>query len=155
MSTDGGGLTVFQRRQGGSQNLYLGWSDYKAGFGDLDGEFWLGLNKINRLSQSGQNVLRVDLMDFSGAERYAKYATFNVADESDKFRLNVVVYSGILRLIIFSSQSIAMREIDEGRYFFSKCYLFLKFFIFLLLAPILLGSSHCVYYHDCQNVFPF
>ena len=81
MSRDAGGWTVFQRKQDGSQDFYLGWSDYKAGFGDLDGEFWLGLDKIYRLSKSGQNVLRVDLMDFNGAERYAKYGKFSVADE--------------------------------------------------------------------------
>ncbi|XP_028391457.1 ficolin-2-like [Dendronephthya gigantea] len=94
MSKDGGGWTVFQRRQDGSQDFYLGWSDYKAGFGDLNGEFWLGLDKIHRLTKSGQNVLRVDLMDFNGAEAYAKYGNFSVADESDKYRLNIGSFSG-------------------------------------------------------------
>ena len=98
MSRDAGGWTVFQRRQDGSQDFYRGWSDYKAGFGDLNGEFWLGLDKIHRLSKSGQNVLRVDLMDFNGAERYAKYGKFSVADESDKYRLNVGSYSGNFEL---------------------------------------------------------
>ncbi|XP_028413259.1 uncharacterized protein LOC114536107 [Dendronephthya gigantea] len=94
MTTNGGGWNVIQRRQDGSQDFYLGWSEYKAGFGDLNGEFWLGLDKIHRLSKSGQNVLRIDLMDFNGAERYAKYGTFNVADESDKYRLGIGRYSG-------------------------------------------------------------
>ena len=94
MNRDGGGWTVFQRRQDESQDFYRGWSDYKAGFGDLNGEFWLGLDKIHRLSKSGQSVLRVDLLDFHGAEAYAKYETFSVADESDKYRLNVGSYSG-------------------------------------------------------------
>ncbi|XP_028391571.1 ficolin-2-like [Dendronephthya gigantea] len=94
MSTDGGGWTVFQRRQDGSQDFYLGWSHYKAGFGDLNGEFWLGLDKIHRLWKSGQNVLRIDLMDFNGNKRYAKYGTFSVADESDKYKLNIGSYSG-------------------------------------------------------------
>ena len=94
MSKDRTGWTVFQRRQDGSQDFFLGWLDYKAGFGDLNGEFWLGLDKIHRLSKSGQNLLRVDLTDFDGVERYAKYGTFTVADESDKYRLNVGSYSG-------------------------------------------------------------
>ncbi|XP_028391513.1 ficolin-2-like [Dendronephthya gigantea] len=94
MSRDGGGWTVFQRRQDGSQDFYLGWSDYKEGFGNLSGEFWLGLDKIHRLSNSGQNVLRVDLMDLKGTERYAKYGKFSVADESEKYRLNIGSYSG-------------------------------------------------------------
>jgi hypothetical protein len=98
MTRDGGGWTVFQRRQNGSEDFYLGWSDYKAGFGNLDDEFWLGLNKIHRLTKSGQDVLRVDLMDFNDAQRYAKYGTFSVADENDKYRLNVASYSGKFRL---------------------------------------------------------
>ena len=94
MTTHGGGWTVFQRRQDGSEDFYRGWSDYKAGFGDLNGEFWLGLDKIHRLTKSGQDVLRVDLMDFNYAQRYAEYGTFSVADESDKYRLNIGTYSG-------------------------------------------------------------
>ena len=94
MTTNGGGWTVFQRRQDGSKDFYLGWSDYKAGFGDLSGEFWLGLDKIHRLTKSGQDVLRVDLMDFNDAVRYAEYGKFSVADESDKYRLKYGTYSG-------------------------------------------------------------
>ena len=98
MTTDGGGWTVFHRRYDGSQDFYLGWSDYKAGFGNLVGEFWFGLDKIHRLTNSGQNDLRVDMMDFSNDVGYAKYESFSVADESDKYRLTVGAFSGKFRL---------------------------------------------------------
>ena len=94
MTTSGGGWTIFQRRIDGSVDFYLEWNNYTEGFGNLSGEFWLGLDKINRLSKSGQNVLRVDLEDFENETRYANYSTFAVANETDKYRLTVGGYSG-------------------------------------------------------------
>ena len=94
MQTSGGGWTVFQRRQGSSVNFYRGWQAYKNGFGDLNGNYWLGLNKIRRLTKSGQNVLRVDLTDWKDNTAYAKYGSFSVASESSSYRLNVGGYSG-------------------------------------------------------------
>ena len=94
MTTNGGGWTIFQRRMDGSVDFYLGWDDYKKGFGDLNGEFWLGLDKIHRLSESGQNVLRVDLKDFENETRYAIYSIFAVGNETDNYTLTVGGYSG-------------------------------------------------------------
>ena len=91
---NGGGWTVFQRRQDGSADFYRGWSDYKVGFGNLIGEFWLGLDKIHRLTKSNQSVLRVDLMDIDGSRGYAQYQSFSVASESDSYKLNVGDFSG-------------------------------------------------------------
>ena len=93
MQTDGGGWTVFQRRINGTQNFYLNWANYVRGFGDLKGEFWLGLHKIHRLTASSTK-LRVDLADFDSNVRYAKYNTFRVGDSDSEFRLTVSGYSG-------------------------------------------------------------
>ncbi|XP_019852526.1 PREDICTED: fibrinogen-like protein A [Amphimedon queenslandica] len=94
METDGGGWTVFQRRQDGSVDFFRCWTDYENGFGDLTGEFWLGLSKIHRLTKEGSNTLRVDLGDFEGNTSYANYSTFNVSDGSTEYILTVGGYSG-------------------------------------------------------------
>ena len=94
METDGGGWTVFQRRQDGSVDFYRNWTDYEDGFGNLTGEFWLGLGKINRLTKEQSNTLRVDLGDFDGNTRYAQYPTFSVGNSTTKYTLTVGGYSG-------------------------------------------------------------
>ena len=64
--TAGGGWTVFQKRLDGSVNFFRGWTEYKNGFGHLKGEYWLGLDKIHRLTKAQRNKLRVDLEDTKG-----------------------------------------------------------------------------------------
>ena len=73
-TTAGGGWTVFQKRLDGSVNFYRGRTDYKNGFGNLNGEFWLGLDKIHRLTKS-KNKLRVDLEDTTGKTAYTPSTT--------------------------------------------------------------------------------
>ena len=93
-TTPGRGWTVFQRRVDGSLDFYRNWIDYKNGFGNLSSEFWLGLDKIHRLSASGQNVLRVDLTTFENETAYAVYGLFSVGSESKDYTLNVGSFSG-------------------------------------------------------------
>ena len=91
--TAGGGWTVFQKRLDGSVDFYRGWSDYKRGFGNLNGEFWLGLDKIHRLTET-RNKLRVDLEDTTGKTAYAEYDMFAVTSEKAKYQLSLGTYSG-------------------------------------------------------------
>ncbi|CAB4041184.1 Hypothetical predicted protein [Paramuricea clavata] len=94
METNGGGWTVFQRRQDASVDFYRLWQEYKDGFGDLNGNFWIGLEKIHRLTKSGQNILRVDLTDFANDTAYAQYENFVVDSESEFYKLKVDTFSG-------------------------------------------------------------
>ena len=94
MRTDGGGWTVFQRREDGSEDFYRGWDDYKAGFGQLTAEFWLGNDKIHRLTAFRPSALRVELEDWSEGRAYAKYGKFKIGDEKAQYRLEVCSYSG-------------------------------------------------------------
>ena len=94
MTTDGGGWTVFQRRLDGSVDFFRDWASYKKGFGNLNGEFWLGNDNLHRLTAGNNVTLRVDLEDFEDNTRYAEYTTFKVANESDKYRILIGGYSG-------------------------------------------------------------
>ena len=94
MNTDGGGWTVFQRRQDGSEDFYRNWVNYTNGFGNLSNEFWLGLEFLHRLTNESDSELRVDLEDWGGAIAYAKYSSFQVRDSTTEYRLEVSGYTG-------------------------------------------------------------
>ena len=95
METDGGGWTVFQRRQDGSVDFYRNWIDYEEGFGDLTGEFWLGLSKTHHLTNIlSPNTLRVDLESFVGEKAFAKYSYFSIGSSALNYNLTVSGYSG-------------------------------------------------------------
>ena len=106
-TTAGGGWTVFQKRLDGSVDFFLNWNDYKVGFGDLNGEFWLGLDKIHRLTSDDNSMLRVDLEDFEGNTAYAEYNMFSVMNENDKYKLNLGSYSGIKFFCCFASRCVS------------------------------------------------
>ena len=95
-TTAGGGWLVFQKGLDGSVDFYRGWAEYKSGFGFLTGEFWLGLDKIYRLSSNGNYKLRVDLEELSGNTYSAEYDFFKVGIEGEKYNLSVKDHTGLL-----------------------------------------------------------
>ena len=91
METDGGGWMVIQRRiAGGTVNFTRDWNDYVNGFGDLNGEFWYGLDNIHYLTTRDDVELRIDMVnENNGSELSWTYQTFTVAGADDKYRLTI------------------------------------------------------------------
>lgn len=86
--------TVFQRRKDGNEDFYREWDDYKDGFGNPSGEFWLGNEFLHLLTTKRKYRLRIDLEDFEGKWRSAEYSTFSISSSADKYRLIVSRYPG-------------------------------------------------------------
>ena len=85
---------MFQKRYNGAVDFFRTWDDYKRGFGNMKGEFWLGLDKIHRLTAaSNNNKLRVNLEDFHGETAFTEFSSFSVASENPKYRLSLGSYS--------------------------------------------------------------
>uniref|UniRef100_A0A3B3QVK8 Angiopoietin-related protein 2-like n=1 Tax=Paramormyrops kingsleyae TaxID=1676925 RepID=A0A3B3QVK8_9TELE len=91
---DPGGWTIIQRRQDGSVNFFGNWEVYKQGFGNIDGEYWLGLENIYWLTNQGNYKLLVIMEDWSSRRVFAEYASFRLEAEADFYRLRVGRYHG-------------------------------------------------------------
>ncbi|XP_033123004.1 microfibril-associated glycoprotein 4-like [Anneissia japonica] len=86
MDTDGGGWTVFQKRQFNETDFDRPWLDYKNGFGAMC-DFWLGNDLVHQITSSGEYNLRLDIITTTGDVYFATYTSFTVNGESDKYRL--------------------------------------------------------------------
>ena len=104
---------MFQKRIDGSVDFYRDWAEYKSGFGNLNGEFWLGLHKIYCLTNSERYQLRVHLEDIEGKTAYAEYDMFAVTSERTKYQLSLGTYSGKFSYYVFLFFNILKRLISS------------------------------------------
>ena len=69
--------TIIQKRFDGSVYLYLNWTEYKGGFGDVYCKYWLGNDVIHQMISNASYMLKVVLKDWNNVTRYALYTTFS------------------------------------------------------------------------------
>ncbi|NWT22632.1 ANGL1 protein, partial [Cardinalis cardinalis] len=93
-SLDPGGWAVIQKRTDGSVNFFRNWDSYKKGFGNIDGEYWLGLENIYMLTNQDNYRLLIELEDWSNKKVYAEYSSFRLEPESEFYRLRLGTYQG-------------------------------------------------------------
>jgi len=83
-----GGWTVLQKRVDGSLDFERSWSEYVNGFGYLNHEFWLGLEKIHRLTKTKKRI-QFDFQLRSGGWKHLVYKSFKVQGADSSYRLHV------------------------------------------------------------------
>jgi len=75
------GWIIIHQRLGDTFNWGLRWADYKAGFGSIDSNFWLGLERMHLLTSSRPYRLRVEVQKASTNLWYsAEYWSFKIGD---------------------------------------------------------------------------
>ncbi|XP_036330732.1 ryncolin-1-like isoform X2 [Rhagoletis pomonella] len=88
--TDFGGWIVIQRRVNADVDFYRDWQQYKQEFGNLSGNYWIGLEKLHALTASCEQELYIKLETFAGKEYFAKYDLFVIGSEEQDYVLRTV-----------------------------------------------------------------
>ena len=71
------------------------WAEFKVGFGDPSGNYWLGNDLLSQLTANYRYKLRFDLQQRdTGNWYYAEYSWFKVLLEADNYTLQVGGFSG-------------------------------------------------------------
>lgn len=63
---------------------------FSQGFGDVQGEHWLGNEVLYLLSSQGQYSLRVELRDWEGNSAYSQYDRFTLTSERQHYRFGLI-----------------------------------------------------------------
>ncbi|XP_053663749.1 angiopoietin-related protein 1-like [Anopheles marshallii] len=88
MNSVDAGWIVVQNRFNGSESFYRSWKDYEAGFGNLDGEFWLGLERISTMVNNGRQwEIMFWLKNFQGLVQYSKFTKFSLGNATELYIL--------------------------------------------------------------------
>ena len=91
-SSGGGGWTVIQRRDSDEGTVEFenrDWVEYEDGFGNLHGEFWIGLRSMHCLTSQGNWELRIDYQLPNKTKSYLHYNKFAVGSAEDQYPLSI------------------------------------------------------------------
>ena len=96
MTTDRGGWIVIQRNRKNSELSFdKNWREYKEGFGDLNKDFWAGLELMHALTHGDQWEMRVDYQKNDKTWSYLHYNRFSVGSASEEYKLTVGGFTGV------------------------------------------------------------
>ncbi|XP_052898696.1 microfibril-associated glycoprotein 4-like [Anopheles moucheti] len=85
-----GEWVLFQWRFNGSLLFNRNWREYRAGFGDTDGEHWLGLENLHQILATGRNELLIVMENFQGSTVYAHYDMFSIGTELERYAIKTI-----------------------------------------------------------------
>lgn len=97
------GWMTIQKRMNGKVTFDRGWDDYLNGFGFPDGDHWIGLRNILKLTKQKKvgefdnknPIIRVDVEDWDGVNGFMEHSSFSLLSEKSDFEiLELGRYSG-------------------------------------------------------------
>ena len=86
---------VMQQHYNGENFFNRTWDEFKIGFGDLGGNFWLGNERLHLLTKDARCRLRVDLQAKNDSNWYwTEYSMFIIDSEARNYMLHIGGYNG-------------------------------------------------------------
>ena len=84
---------LIQQNLDGSDFFNRSWAEFKVGFNNSRGNYWLGNDLLSQLTLSGRYKLRFDLELVNASSYKAEYSSFEVENETSNYTLRVSGFS--------------------------------------------------------------
>lgn len=111
------------------------WTDYKEGFGDLTGNYWVGLKALQQLTYQQQMSLRIDVASDDRDEEFIEYPSVLIYPEAQRFKM---VLSPSNRGTLYDWMS----TVHGGMPFYTKVNINFYFRVFSLLNQYFLIENY-------------
>ena len=87
---------LIQQNVDGSYFFNRSWAEFKVGFNDSRGNYWLGNDLLSQLTVNDRYKLKFELQSRSNTSNWysAQYSTFRVLPETHNYKLQVYRYTG-------------------------------------------------------------
>ena len=126
---NGEGWAIIQRRMDGSVDFDQPWVAYKSGFGDLYGNFWLGLEKLYTITSSGNYELYVAMKfhtNEGGSVIWSRYDSFSLSSSSSSYKLSISGYdssstAGDSLVSKHDKQKFSTKDADNDEHPYTHC----------------------------------
>ena len=112
-------LLIIRNDYAGSSSRFFSrtWIEYQQGFGDPTALYWIGLDRIQNVTQENCQV-RFDLQDRNETWHYAQYSSLSVGDVSTNYTLTIGGYTGDTGydgMAYFNGQPFSTYDADRKR----------------------------------------
>ena len=84
---------TIQHRISDSVDFDRDWDDYVNGFGEEDGNYWMGLEEIHQLTTTHDVGLDIDVETYEGEPFTLKLQKFSIGDTTTNYAWNISGYS--------------------------------------------------------------
>ncbi|XP_013392252.1 ficolin-2 [Lingula anatina] len=86
-----GGWVVVMRRYDNSFDFHRNWASYRDGFGDPNGQFWMGNDALYALTNQGDYSMQIDMKSCNGNYYYVKWRVFRIDNEAANYVITDII----------------------------------------------------------------
>ncbi|KAL8573205.1 hypothetical protein ACOMHN_036190 [Nucella lapillus] len=83
--------TYIMDRRKPEENFTRNWLEYRNGFGNLEEDYWIGLEKMYALTNDRDQELRINVKVLNNSDYVISYFNFRISDETSGYKLSVNV----------------------------------------------------------------